>query len=365
MTEYRRYQGRSYMIFDTDAAAEGFEYPMLAENNITGLLPLKIINSDARMQFWYDISGKQPLEDWLKMKKNGSNFLKKFFHALEETLEQVCGYLLYEEGISLAPEKIFTDASGEEFAFCYLPFEKENFADALCGFMEYYLSHMQHEDRAEAQKCYEVYEKCRQKDTKLDTLLQILFEETMTDGVCFEDKAEEMPAEKKLPKREEVRSGPAKQPQKKNGFRNLVGDDAWKRKLLAVRKKKAFREDYAFEPKEYEETPKNPTVFLGSEKTEILGELKYEGDGRESNFKIEQPVFLIGNGTGEADGMIYDDTVSRIHARITKEGEEYYLEDLNSTNGTYRNGEILNYKEKVKLEKNDRISFAKENYRFV
>ncbi len=76
-------------------------------------------------------------------------------------------------------------------------------------------------------------------------------------------------------------------------------------------------------------------------------------------------MFLIGSQRDEADGIILDDTVSRIHARITREGDGYYLEDMNSTNGTYRNGEALNYKEKVKLEKNDRISFAKQQYRFV
>ena len=43
----------------------------------------------------------------------------------------------------------------------------------------------------------------------------------------------------------------------------------------------------------------------------------------------------------------------------------FYLEDMNSTNGTYRNGELLNYRERVQLEKNDRVIFAKEKYRFV
>lgn len=60
-----------------------------------------------------------------------------------------------------------------------------------------------------------------------------------------------------------------------------------------------------------------------------------------------------------------NDTVSRIHAKITKEEDSYYIEDMNSTNGTYCNGELLNYKEKTLLQKNDRIAFAKELYRFV
>lgn len=65
------------------------------------------------------------------------------------------------------------------------------------------------------------------------------------------------------------------------------------------------------------------------------------------------------------DGVIPEETISRIHARITKEGDSFYLEDMNSTNGTYRNGKALNYRQKVALEKNDRVVFAKEKYRFV
>lgn len=76
MTEYRRYQGKSYMIWKTEAVAEGYEYPMLTGNRITGLLPLQVTNADEHMQFWYDISGRQSLEDWVKMKKPGCQFLK-------------------------------------------------------------------------------------------------------------------------------------------------------------------------------------------------------------------------------------------------------------------------------------------------
>ena len=64
------------------------------------------------------------------------------------------------------------------------------------------------------------------------------------------------------------------------------------------------------------------------------------------------------------DACLKSAAVSRIHARIVREGEEYLIEDLNSKNGTWVDGELLNYKERRKLKKNDRIRFADEEYIF-
>ncbi len=358
MTEYRRCQGKSYMVISSDAAAAGYEYPMITENKIAGLLPVKILNVNEQVQYWYDISGRQALEDRMIINKGGSGLLKKLIVSLAEALDQISGYLLCEDGISLAPEKIFVDAEEKEIAFCYMPFQKEPFEDSLRSFMEYYISHMQHGRREDTQKCYEVYEKCQQSNVRTEELLQILFEtetsETIPQTMETEPVKSEEKAQKILPKH-----------QRKKLFELLLQKNTWIGNIFPFKKKHISAVPYAFEPKEENEPLSGSTVFLGSEIKETIGEFRYEGDGNEENLKITSSVFLIGSHREEADGIISDDTVSRIHARITKEADGYYLEDMNSTNGTYRNGEALSYKEKVKLEKNDRVSFAKESYRFV
>jgi pSer/pThr/pTyr-binding forkhead associated (FHA) protein len=71
----------------------------------------------------------------------------------------------------------------------------------------------------------------------------------------------------------------------------------------------------------------------------------------------------IGNGS-EADAVIDRDTISKLHARIDREESDFYIEDLNSTNGTFVNEEPLAYKERRKLQVNDMVSFADIRYRF-
>jgi len=56
---------------------------------------------------------------------------------------------------------------------------------------------------------------------------------------------------------------------------------------------------------------------------------------------LEEPVVSIGR-LGSSDICLEDCFVSRHHCVIRNEGDEYLIEDLNSANGTYLNGERVN-----------------------
>ncbi len=62
--------------------------------------------------------------------------------------------------------------------------------------------------------------------------------------------------------------------------------------------------------------------------------------------------------------MLEDNSVSRIHARITNADGRFYLEDLNSTNGTFKNGVRMQPYEKKKLEEGDEIKCGKVAFIF-
>ena len=68
----------------------------------------------------------------------------------------------------------------------------------------------------------------------------------------------------------------------------------------------------------------------------------------------------IGKRRGEADLVLDHAGVSRLHARIVREGDSFFVEDLNSTNGTFKNGLRLQPYEKRELEEGDEIGFGQE-----
>jgi pSer/pThr/pTyr-binding forkhead associated (FHA) protein len=106
-----------------------------------------------------------------------------------------------------------------------------------------------------------------------------------------------------------------------------------------------------------------PTVCLSNYQGMPRGILLYQGTDQMADIRIDAKMSRIGNGK-EADVQIDRDTISKLHARIDREEDSYYIEDLNSTNGTFVNEEPLAYKERRKLNSNDIVSFADIRYRF-
>jgi pSer/pThr/pTyr-binding forkhead associated (FHA) protein len=89
-------------------------------------------------------------------------------------------------------------------------------------------------------------------------------------------------------------------------------------------------------------------------------ERKLYGVGKNKRFRIELNSFpfTIGKAKEYCDFQLTDNTVSRMHARFMLEEEQVSLTDLNSTNGTYRNGVRLQPNEKVLLETEDEIQIG-------
>lgn len=76
---------------------------------------------------------------------------------------------------------------------------------------------------------------------------------------------------------------------------------------------------------------------------------------------------LVGRDEGVANLVIKDDFISRTHAAIVQEDGQYFLQDLNSKNGTYLNGERLEPGEKSAqpLQDGDCIGFNIVEFQFV
>ena len=80
---------------------------------------------------------------------------------------------------------------------------------------------------------------------------------------------------------------------------------------------------------------------------------------------VKRPLFLIGKERQRADFWIADnEAVSRIHAGIVCKGDECYLIDRNSTNGTYLNERRIESGQEVLLKPGDRIKLADEELDF-
>lgn len=106
------------------------------------------------------------------------------------------------------------------------------------------------------------------------------------------------------------------------------------------------------------------TVFMESPERKIVRRLE-PSDKQFASFSIQTYPFVIGKLEGAVDGIVQHETVSRIHCRIDYEEKRYYVVDLNSTNGTLVNGELLEGNEQREIRPGDVLGLGEAGYTFL
>ena len=102
------------------------------------------------------------------------------------------------------------------------------------------------------------------------------------------------------------------------------------------------------------------TVLLSASKPDDAPQLTNETTGEQ--ILLKKLPFYIGSVEQYADYSLKEEGVSRIHCCVSKRDNNYYVSDLNSTNGTYLNGkEILPGKEEL-LATGSHIRVAKTEF---
>ena len=107
------------------------------------------------------------------------------------------------------------------------------------------------------------------------------------------------------------------------------------------------------------------TVILSMGKTEGPATLVSREPGELATIYLNEELTVIGKMKTAADAVIPLPTVSRLHAKIRKKDDAYYLMDLNSRNGTAVNGRMLHSEEEYQLQDEDEVDFAQARYIFL
>ena len=88
-------------------------------------------------------------------------------------------------------------------------------------------------------------------------------------------------------------------------------------------------------------------------------------EGRLPAIFLDQDLLIIGKLNTVSDVILPYPTVSRVHIKIRRIQGEYYLTDLNSRNGTFVNGRMLQAGEEYLLQDQDEVRFADLSYIFL
>ncbi|MCI6639112.1 MAG: DUF6382 domain-containing protein [Bilifractor sp.] len=87
-------------------------------------------------------------------------------------------------------------------------------------------------------------------------------------------------------------------------------------------------------------------------------------DGQAEAIVLWKTNHILGKSRKAADLIVSVATVSRIHARFVYREAGYDIIDLNSKNGTFRNGEMLTSGETYPLKDGDQLCFSDQRYTY-
>jgi hypothetical protein len=100
-----------------------------------------------------------------------------------------------------------------------------------------------------------------------------------------------------------------------------------------------------------------------SEKVSYILEAVMPNQGASIVLPNKELIFF-GQLESAVDVVLPSQAVSRMHARIRKEGDVYYICDLNSRNGTRINGKELEGNQEREIKPGDEVNFANVIYQF-
>lgn len=384
--QYQRNLKNSYMVViepDQPLNPDGqLAEKMLQRRPITELLTWVTMENGRDMTFWYQITGLQSLSECLQQQSLDHTLLTGILSGLLALQEELPRYYLKPEHLLLREEQIFLDLSTHQVRFCYEPLWSEEPRRALGTLLEPLLAKVDHSDKYAVRLAYGLYEKCQEQNADLwnyvleqmDTHTPAQTPEMPTEPSYKEPvQSEPVLTEQPLPELAASESAAEKKHRSASWVQGVAdkleklphsSPLAW---IQSVRKdrhpEKPAEPLYLFEPEEESVLCEHPTVYLGAG-AQPEGRLSYQGSGAEKSYVIRGDSFLVGARNEHADAKLQASDISRSHARITREQEAYYIEDLNSRNGTCVNDELLVYHEKYRLKSGDHIRFAREEFIF-
>lgn len=344
-------------IQENNVLTQSYEIKMMSKNEIDGIITCqdRMINGEGFL--YYDITSKQTFKNLHEDEVIGMDIIKNFFKRLIQVRDEMERFLLYDDGLILDPEYIFLNLDDDKFYFIYYKSEESN--EGLKPLIGFLIERINSDDMDAVESIYQMADMVERSHYALDETLRWFKDEYLNDAK--EGDAEDYDQIKETPEINYIEPMMYSAPEIKND----------KKKGIFGRIKELFFKDsdtveFFDDPVEEEndwsvntgETENNGTVFIPWVEN---NEHKLYGIGKKNKTHIDltRAPITIGKNSSMANLVIQDESISRMHAKITRQNAKYFITDLNSTNGSYKNGLRLNPNQSVVIEPGDEIGFGR------
>ena len=400
-TEYKRDFKNNYMLIsfedEEEADIEKYEFKMVENNYISGLMKFKLVKENEKTIFCYDITSKQSLSRILEYKPIGLEDIKKIVLGIIRAITNMERFLLGTYGLLLNTDHIYVDPESLDLALCYLPCIKEEMQSKLSDLFAQILAKIDQNDHEGVVLAYSLYQESLKdncvfndllsimnkynKKTKKEILLKIADTDHNKEDVYESDKAKSIESKTKdraeifsikslfCMKKEKAKVKGSVQ-ESENSYKTKKQEESPPEEELDEEKNewlelfensKSTERSNTYEEKEY-----THMVLLSEASEDKAGYILKSSDNTVEDIKISYFPFIIGKQERICDYIIKSEMVSRLHLRIDKDrGEKFSIRDLNSLNGTKLEGRLLDNEEVAELSLGNEVEIADLRYVFV
>lgn len=368
--EYKNSFNHNYLKIKAEWKQDGkmrYQYRIITTRELAGLLSVNTYFDEGEQGMCYDISSKQSLSKYFLKGRITSSWMERLEEGLKAVLWSLEQYLLDNRNLILEPDCIFQDMESDKLYFLYYPYYIEKEENNMEEFLSFLIEHTEEGEEELQEILYNIYSdwETLQEQFTIETFLMLWekynesadnentenTEKTLLEAdmpVAKEDK--EVAERVKKPDLGEIFFGKYRR-NKEEEKKNIVAMEPWEYKPEPVAK-----------TADLEEQSKTTYMEVQAE----TDERKLYGNGKQNRkvIALDKLPLIIGKKGEKTDVILSDASISRMHARITEENGQIYLEDLNTTNGTYKNGLRLKPYEKVEVLKEDEICLGKLRFTY-
>lgn len=152
--------------------AEDYQIRMIQENQIRGLIPVKVLGEGENTIYEYDITGLVSLKKYYSEKKITREEMHSFLKQIQEVMDTAEAYLLNPNRLLLETEYIFSEDG--EYSFCYLPQGEEDSGRSFHRLMDEFVQWTDYQDISSVKTAFFLHKETMKDNYSLKRVVEKL-----------------------------------------------------------------------------------------------------------------------------------------------------------------------------------------------
>ncbi len=164
VSRFERSGKANYLVLCTEQKEEKMADHMLLQNEIKGLLPVRIERINGCKEYYYNISSKHSLGSIVKKGSLDVPKIRLLIYTIGEILKQFHEYMLEPDGICLSEELIYTALPEWNLQFCYYEEDGKKFSEKLRKLLQFVIEYVDYQDKEAVTLAYACYQAAMQEN---------------------------------------------------------------------------------------------------------------------------------------------------------------------------------------------------------